>query len=221
MNTGNIHYAHMKLKLLCQIIIQAQLRNTHGHHQKERHDYLHPYHKQCLNTFIVVYLNLKLSLVQDYPNSPIHDTKLINLINHDHRKNRPKIFSVYDLKNWCDQHKDGTQLNSTYVPFYTIENIFILFTTKQLFQQIKSTTYLQVDATYKITWNEPLLLGFGSTDANRHFKPFGIAFVSHDENETCYEQLFTSISSLATQQFNQLCLIGHVMIDAALGNLVF
>ena len=128
------------------------------------------------------------------------------------------------MKNWCDQHKDGKQLNSTYVPFYTIENIdniFILFTTKQLFQQIKSTTYLQVDATYKITRNELLLLLFGTTDANRHFKPFGIALVSHDENETCYEQLFTSISSLAIQEFNQLCLIRHVMADGALGNLIF
>ena len=94
------------------------------------------------------------------------------------------------MKNWCDQQKDDTQLNSTYIPFYTIENIdniFILSTTKQLFQQINSTAYLPVDATYKITWNELPLLTFGSTDANRHFKPFGIALVSHDENETCYE----------------------------------
>ena len=36
-------------------------RNTHEHHQKERHDYLHPYDKQYLNTFIVVYLSLKLN----------------------------------------------------------------------------------------------------------------------------------------------------------------
>ena len=94
------------------------------------------------------------------------------------------------MKNCCDQHKDGTQLNSTYVPFYTIkniDNIFILFTTKQLFQQINSTTYLQVDARYKIMWNELPLVIFGSTYANHHFKPFGIALVSHDENKTCYE----------------------------------
>ena len=99
--------------------------------------------------------------------------------------------------------------------------LFCLLTTKQLFQQIKSTTYLQVDATYKITWNELPLLVFGSTDANRHFKPFGITLVSHDENKRRYEQLFTSISSLATEEFNQLCLISHVMADGALGNSVF
>ena len=96
-----------------------------------------------------------------------------------------------------------------------------MLTTKQLFQQIKSTTYLQVDATYKITQNELAPLVFGSTDANRHFKPLGIALVANDENETRYEQLFTSISSLATQEFNQSCLISHVMADGALCNLSF
>ena len=70
-----------------------------------------------------------------------------------------------------------------------IENIFIMFTTRQLFQQIKLTNYLQVDATYKLTWNELPLLVFGASDANRHFKPFGIALISHDGNEKCYEQL--------------------------------
>ena len=29
-------------------------------------------------------------------------------------------------------------------------------------------------------------VGIRSTDANRHFKPFGIALVPHDENETSY-----------------------------------
>ena len=36
-------------------------RNTHEHYQKERHDYLHSYDKQYLNTFIVVDLNIKLN----------------------------------------------------------------------------------------------------------------------------------------------------------------
>ena len=82
-----------------------------------------------------------------------------------------------------------------------------MFTTKQVFQQINSTTYLQVDATYKITWSELPLLVFVSTDANRHSKPFDIALVCHEEEKTCYEQLFTSIGSLGTQEFNQPCWI--------------
>ncbi|CAF4737891.1 unnamed protein product, partial [Rotaria sp. Silwood2] len=158
----------------------------------------------------------------DHPHSPIHETKLINLINYERRKNRPEIFSVFDLKSWCDQHQDNTQLHSTFVPFYIVENIdnvFILFTTKELFRQIKLTSFFQIDATYKITWNELPLLVFGSTDANRCFKPFGIALVSHDENEKCYEQLFTSNNTLSLQEFNHPCLISHMMADGAPGNL--
>ncbi|CAF1108710.1 unnamed protein product [Didymodactylos carnosus] len=93
------------------------------------------------------------------------ETKLRALVNYGRRKNRPEIFSVFDLRNWCNEHNED------------INNIFVFFTTKQLFQQIRLTTYLQVDATYKITWNELPLLVFGSTDANRHFKPFGIALI--------------------------------------------
>ncbi|CAF4456790.1 unnamed protein product, partial [Didymodactylos carnosus] len=47
--------------------------------------------------------------------------------------------------------------------------------------------------------------------------PFGVALISHDENAKCYNQLFTSINALAAQEFNQPCLIDHVMADGALG----
>ncbi|CAF5169613.1 unnamed protein product, partial [Rotaria magnacalcarata] len=43
------------------------------------------------------------------------------------------------------------------------------------------SSLLQVDATYKLTWNELPLLVFGSSDADRHFRPFGVAFVPSDE----------------------------------------
>ena len=102
-------------------------------------------------------------------------------MNYERRKDRPQIFSVYDLRQRCHQHQNGDQVRSTYVPFYTvtdIDNVFIFFTTKQLFQQIRYTNYLQVDATNKLTWNDLPLLVFGSSDANRHFKPFGVALFS-------------------------------------------
>ena len=61
-------YSHMKFKLLCQIMIQAQLplchktlMNTIKKKAIQQHGYLHPYSKQYLITFIVVYLNLKLN----------------------------------------------------------------------------------------------------------------------------------------------------------------
>ena len=55
------------------------------------------------------------------------------------------IQNIGEEKDFCPR---------VYIPFYTIENIdniFILFTIKQLFQQIKSITYLQVAIRYKIT----------------------------------------------------------------------
>ena len=41
---------------------------------------------------------IKLSLVQDYPNSPIHYTKLIHLMTNVVKIDRI-FFSIYDLKN--------------------------------------------------------------------------------------------------------------------------
>ena len=68
MNTENIHYALVKFKLLCRITIQAQLRLCHEtfmniikKNEIQQHDYLHPYDKGYLNTFIVLYLNPKLN----------------------------------------------------------------------------------------------------------------------------------------------------------------
>ncbi|CAF2829230.1 unnamed protein product [Rotaria sp. Silwood2] len=89
------------------------------------------------------------------------------------------------------------------------------FTTKQLFQQIRSTTLLQVDATYKLTWNNLPLLVFGSTDANRHFKPFGMALISTDEDSECFIHLFNSINALFLQEFNEPCAINQIMADGA------
>ncbi|CAF2574108.1 unnamed protein product [Rotaria sp. Silwood2] len=117
-------------------------RNIHQHQQYERNSTtrLPSPIRKTVSKYVHCGLSqsqIKLSLIQDHPHSPIHETKLINLINYERRKNRREIFSVFDLKSWCDQHKDNTQLHSTFVPFYIVEhidNIFILFTTKQLFR---------------------------------------------------------------------------------------
>ena len=109
---------------------------------------------------------------------------------------------------------------NTCVPFYTVDNIyhlFVFFTTKQLFQQIRLTTFLQVDTTYKLTWNNLRLLVFGSPDANRHFKPFGIALTSTDEDNECFIDLFNSINALVLQEFNHPFVINQIMADGAPG----
>lgn len=212
-----------------QNAVTIMSRNIHQHQQEERNPTtrLPSPVRQSVSKYVKCGLSqrqIKSTLIFDYPSSPVNETKLINLINYERRKDRPEIFSIYDLRNWCDQHKDGIDLHSPYVPFYlveNIENIFIMFTTRQLFQQIKLTNYLQVDATYKLTWNELPLLVFGASDANRHFKPFGIALISHDENEKCYEQLLTSINQLSIQEFNQPCSINYLMADGAAGDYKF
>ena len=56
---------------------------------------------------------------------------------------------------------------------------------------------------------------FGSTDANRHFKPFGIALISTDEDSECFIDLFNSINALALQEFNHPFVINQIMADGA------
>ncbi|CAF1646761.1 unnamed protein product [Rotaria magnacalcarata] len=76
---------------------------------------------------------IKASLIINYPQSPIDQVKLSNKIVYERRRDRPEIFSVYDLRNWCSQHQEGERLHSTFVPFYTVDdinNLFIFFTTK-------------------------------------------------------------------------------------------
>ena len=53
------------------------------------------------------------------------------------RKNNPEIFSVYDFNQWCIDHKyNENSLHSTFVPYYYINDLFVLFTTKQLFMHL-------------------------------------------------------------------------------------
>ena len=62
------------------------------------------------------------------------------------------------------------------------------------------TTLLQVNATYKLTWNELPLLVFNSSDANRHFRPFGLILVSTDETSIYYCDSFEQLKTISTQE---------------------
>jgi hypothetical protein len=67
------------------------------------------------------------------------------------------------LKNWWHQHTNGTQPHSNYVPFYTINNIndiFIMFTTKQLFQQINASAIQE--------FNHPCFINHNFYISNTH-----------------------------------------------------
>ena len=107
---------------------------------------------------------------------------------------------------------DDNLLYSTFVVYYRIkkiDDIFVFFTTKQLIQQIQLTALLQVDATYKLTWNNLPLLVFGSSDADRHFCPFGIALVPSDEHASCFKAP-PQKSIFVQESLNELKFIGYV-----------
>ena len=98
--------------------------------------------------------------------------------------------------------------------------IYLFFTTKQLIQQTQYTGLLQVDATYKLIWNDLPLLVFGASDADQHFRPFDIALVSTDEHSTCFKQLFNQLQSISSQHSNRQYFVNYVMGDGAPGELL-
>jgi hypothetical protein len=157
----------------------------------------------------------------DYPTVSLLTNQLSNVIAYDRRKQNPEIFSVYDFNEWCTNHKyDGNSLHSTFVPYYSINNIddiFVFFTTKQLIQHTQLTTLLQVNATYKLTWNYLPLLVFGGSDADRHFHPFEVALVSSDEHSTCFKQLFNQLQYISMEQFDRQYVVNYIMADGAAG----
>ena len=94
---------------------------------------------------------------------------------------------------------------------------FVLSTTKQLLKETQFSTLLQVDETYKLTWNELPLLVFGSSDANCHFQPLGVALVSNDEKSTCYIDLFRQLKNISTQENQCEYSVNYLMADGATG----
>ena len=82
MKTENIHYAHMKFKLFCQIIIQAQLRNTHERHQKRMTRLPSP-----LRQTVSKYVHCDLSESRIRTRLFKLASTLINLVNYEGHKN--------------------------------------------------------------------------------------------------------------------------------------
>ena len=108
---------------------------------------------------------------------------------------------------WCSKETGTARVN----------NLFVLFTTKELIRQMQYSTLLQLDGTYKLTWNELPLIVFGASDCNRNFRPFGVALVSEDESSSCYEHLFNSLRSLSIQQLHQPYSPKFILADGAPG----
>ena len=177
-------------------------KGTHDHEQRNTTTRA----SSPVREYVSKYVNSNLTETQiksllkiDCLTASISPNQLSNLINYARRKANPEILSVHDFNQWCINHAyDVDSLHSTFVSCYyinDINDIFVLFTTKQLLKETQFSTLLQVDATYRLTWNELPLLVFGSSDANCHFRPLGVALVTNDEKSTCYIDLFRQLKN--------------------------
>jgi len=69
--------------------------------------------RQSVSKYVDVGLNesrIRSSLLLDHPSLKVTSIKLSALIQAERRKNRPKIFSVFDFRKWYNDHQDGTVL---------------------------------------------------------------------------------------------------------------
>ena len=62
---------------------------------------------------------------------------------------------------------------------------------------------------------------FGSSDADRHFLPFGVALISNDENSSCYINVFRQLHIISTQENQRKYIVNYVMADGAPGKICF
>jgi hypothetical protein len=170
--------------------ITVMCRNCHNHEYRTETSRVPSPIRQSVSKYVHVGLTvpqIRASLDLEHPSLSVPSTKLTALIQTERRRNHAKIFSVSDFRQWCSDHQDGIVPHSTFVPFYfinDIDDLFVLFTTKELIRQLQCSPLLQVDATYKITWNDLPLLVFGGTDCNRNFRSFGVALVCEDESSS-------------------------------------
>ena len=196
--------------------IKIMFKNAHDHVKRNTTSRLPSPIRESVGKYAKCNLSqgqIKAALSLHYPSASLPAHQILNSITYARRKNNPEIISIYDFSRWCMSHKyDDNFLHSTFAPYYSMNNIddiFVFFTTKQLIQQIQYTSLLQVDATYKLTWNDLPLLVFGASDADRHFCPFGVALISTDEHSTCFKQLFNQLQSISSQHFNHQYFVNY------------
>ncbi len=131
-------------------------RNAHNHEYRAESTRLPSPIRQTVSKYVHVGLTesqIRAAVLIEHQNTQVPSTQLTSLVKFERRKNRPEIFSVFDFRKWCDEHQHGNVPHATIVPFYFINDcndLFVLFTTKELIRQIQYSSLLQVDATYKV-----------------------------------------------------------------------
>ena len=104
-----------------------------------------------------------------------------------------------DLLVWCLERcriSDDTTLHKLFISkFYvnSYNDIFVFITKRQLIFFRQLSDLLQIDATFRLNWNDLPVLVFGCSDARRRFYPCGIASVGTDEATSSYIVLFKTI----------------------------
>ena len=105
-----------------------------------------------------------------------------------------------DIRSWCHEHStllcDPTFIHEPFVPkcyINSCNDIFVLLTTRKLISTTPLSAMLQIDATFKLNWNELPVLVFWSSDDSRRFHPYGIAVIGTDEVASSYITLFQAI----------------------------
>jgi len=108
--------------------ITIMFGNTHNHEYRNETSRLPSPVRQSVSKYVEVGLTktqIRSSLLFDHPNIPVLSTKLKSLVQTERRKNRPKIFSVFDFRQRCNDRQDGSVPHST-LKNLVIEDIFFL-----------------------------------------------------------------------------------------------
>ena len=126
-------------------------------------------------------------------------TQISSLLNYHRSLASSNIYSVNDLIVWCRERcqiPDDTILHKPFVSQFYVNwcnDIFVFITTRQRISIGQLSDLLQVDATFKLNWNNLPVLVFGCSDARRRFYPFGLALIGADEAASSYIDLFKTI----------------------------
>lgn len=101
--------------------------------------------------------------------------------------------SASEVKAWCEERKEIPADDDTaFVLQYYVEAqsrnvdeqyLRIILTTKRLLSLMRTSEMVQIDATYKLTWQGYPVMVVGTSDRNQVFHPFALAVCSAETAE--------------------------------------
>ncbi|CAF1550482.1 unnamed protein product, partial [Rotaria sordida] len=151
-------------------------------------------------------------------------SQLCSLLNYHRSLAVPDIHFVDDFRSWCHQHSalavGPTAIHEPFVAKFYINScndIFVFITTRKLISTAPLSGMLQVDATFKLNWNELPVLVFGSSDGNRRFFPYGIAVIGTDEAASSYITLFQTVKECVFNVTGLQYNVQYLMADGGKG----